>query len=168
MKIYEPGVNSDLLLTEWWTHLGLSGDLERAFTVDLAPLGAFLMEWRNISALMYEVDEQGSICKAAWVERVMSGGFYGLWIREDQRDSSSLAFVLESTLLCLQRFPVLIYVTRSRETADTAIRFGANEIGEVPHIFDGQAAIVLSITSEDLRRVHGEHLKPPLIEVANG
>lgn len=140
MTIYTPSVPADLLLLNWYMDLGSGPDFEAAFSAELAPCAAFLSAMSK-SLLVYEADERG-IWAAMWFDRQMSAGVFGLWIREDKRHwTSGVQFVGEAMEFGLERFPVLICISRSDKVIEKAVSsFGFVAMGEIPWIFDGDAA----------------------------
>lgn len=147
MTVYEPGIDSDLLVLNWWHQMATTGDLERAFTVNLAPCGAFMAEMRKVM-LVYEADADG-IWFAAWFEPMLSAGSYGLWIREAKRhNADAMRQVIESLHLGLERFPVLVFATMHDRVVEQGKRFGFQVMGVVPHLFDGEPATLAWLDAE--------------------
>ena len=147
LTVYEPGIDSDLLVLSWWHHMATSGDLERAFSATLAPCGAFMAEMRRCT-LTYEADDTG-IWFAAWYEPALSGGFYGLWIRNGKRASAdALRAVIESLHFGLERWPVLIFATMHAPVVAQAEQLGFTRLGDIPHLFDGEASTIAWLDAE--------------------
>jgi hypothetical protein len=151
MTLYDGSPQADLLLLEWWTRMAATGDLERAFSAAHASVGNFFGSFRPSSILIYEVDDQG-IWFAAWFDPVMSGAFYGLWVAPHKR-STKVAFhtVQESIAFGLEKFPILIGAIREDRVAKQAVRFGARILGNLPHVFDGETATIVYLTTETFR-----------------
>lgn len=147
LTVYTPGVAEDLLMFDWYRVMGSCEDLEQAFSVHLAPFGAWIEAMRK-SFLVYAADDTG-VWFASWMDAgAMSGAFYGLWIREDRRHAAdALPLVIESIHLGLERFPVLIAVTQQPKVSLTAQRVGFQRLGVVPWIFDGNDAEILWLDS---------------------
>lgn len=150
---YVPGIESDILLARWWETLAESGDLGEVFSVEFAALGAFMEGMKN-TTLLYDYDDKG-IWFAIWADRIMSGAFFGFWVREDRRPSinGNLAESLSRVHEGLDRFfgvyPVLFQVTRNPHIVELAMRIGAKILGRVPYIFDGEDAMITFLTKED-------------------
>lgn len=141
MTIYQPGIHEDLLLLNWYMDLGSGPDFERTFSAELASCGAFLDSMRK-TLLVYETDEKG-IWFAAWFDRIMSAGTFGLWFRADKRhEKTTLKTVLEALNFGLERFPVLLFVTRDADVMAQGQKLGFQTMGEVPWLFDGESAVV--------------------------
>lgn len=147
MLLYEPGVQTDLLVLDWYWRMGQCDDLERVFSVTMAPCSAFMSEMRKC-VLMYERDADG-IYFAAWFDPAMAGAFHHAWIRADKRQSRQ-AFVamLESIHLGLERWPVLLSVTRQAKLLSGLQRMGFTTLGRVPGLFDGDEAIISFIDAD--------------------
>ncbi len=74
------------LLLDWYHRLITSGDMVTTMTADMKHLSNFLMYFRTKVTLAYSADNDG-IWFASWVEPIMSGAFFGAWIRKDKRQS---------------------------------------------------------------------------------
>lgn len=146
MTVYEPGIHSDLLLLDWYQTMaqasdGFTTDLERAFSVTMAPLAAFLTELRRCF-LVYEADDSG-IWFAAWFDPAMTGAYHHAWIRADRRASKgALAAMIESLYLGLQKWPVLISVTKQPSVVSAIRGLGFTTLGDIPWLFDGETATI--------------------------
>lgn len=141
MTIYEPGIESDLLLLRWYGHMGEIGDLEKVFSVTMAPCSAFMSEMRKCF-VVYEADADG-IWFAAWFDPAMAGAYHHAWIRHDHRKSrAGLLAMIESLYLGLERWPVLISVTKQPEVPTQIQRLGFVTLGTVPWLFDGEEATI--------------------------
>lgn len=137
---YIPGIDSDLLVLSWYHTMATCEDFERGFSVELAPVGAFMAAMRQCD-LLYVADDQG-IWFAAWFEPKMTGAFYGLWIRKDKRHNlDSQQLVLDSLAHGFARgYRVLILATLHQRVIDQGERFGFVTMGTIPHLFDGEPA----------------------------
>ena len=165
MTVYDGSPEADLLLVDWWTRMAATTDLERAFSIVHASVGAFFQSFRPPNILTYKVDDEG-IWFAAWFDPVMSGAFYGLWIAPHMRlTMCALKAVEESVAFGLEKFPVLIGATREAKVARQAARFGARVLGSIPSLFDGEAATIGFITSETVR---APRLASNIPEVSHG
>ncbi len=147
MTIYTPSIESDLLLLNWYMDLGSGPDFEAAFSAELAPCASF-MSAMSKTLLVYEADERG-IWAAAWFDRQMSAGLTGIWIREDMRHwNTGVRFLADAFEFGLERFPVLIAITRSNKILEKAMTsFGWTVMGEIPWLWDGEGASVTWVDS---------------------
>lgn len=144
---YEPGIQSDLLLGEWWQRMATCDDLERGFSVELTALGAFMGAMRACG-LVYMTDE-GGIWFAAWFEPKLSGAFYGLWVRADKRHSrDALAAILDSIEYGLSHFRVLIMASLHESVVNQAVSLGFVSMGVIPYLFDHQPTHVAWIDED--------------------
>jgi len=144
MTVYQPSIDADLLLLNWYYTMATCEDFEMVFSSELAPCSSFMASMRSCT-LIYEVDEKG-IWFAAWFDRVMCAGAYGFWVRADKRDSPGggepLRAALESLRFGLSRFPVLLFVTKQPEIVTLSLRVGFVPLGDIPWLFDGESASV--------------------------
>jgi hypothetical protein len=167
MIVYDGSPEADLLLIEWWTRMAATADLDRAFSVVHASVGAFFQSFRPPSTLLYKVEGQ-RIWFAAWFDPVMNGAFYGLWIAPHMRITmAALEAVEESIAFGLSKYPVLIGATRIPKLARQTERFGAKVLGDIPKLFDGETATIGYITAETFRAPEREN-NPNPPEVPNG
>jgi len=171
MQVYIPSVESDVLLLNWYMEMANSDDFENTFSAELAPCSAFMTSMAK-SFVLYEVDEQG-LWAVCWFDRVMCAGAFGLWVRADKRhQAATLEFIINALDAGLEKFPVLLCVTRQQPVIDQAVRLGFTAMGKIPWLFDGDAAHIaygdrastLAIFTEIRERLH-----PPIVdEVAHG
>lgn len=153
---YESNVETDLLLTKWWMLLAETRDLEQVFTADYAVLSRFLFGFQPPTTLLYATDAEG-IWFAAWVDPIMSGAFFGFWVREAYRPSVSsnmeptLAVTHEAFTTFFREYPILFQISRSHHIMELAERLGGHVMGSVPYIFDGESAFVAYLTREGFK-----------------
>lgn len=141
MMVYTPSIETDLLLLNWYMDLGSGPDFEAAFSAELAPCGAFMSAMQR-TMLVYEADERG-IWGAVWFDRQMSAGLAGLWVREDKRHwDTGVQFLGNAMEFGLEHFPVLLFAARNANVVHKAATYGYVVLGEIPGIFDGEAATV--------------------------
>jgi len=170
LTIYEPGINSDLLVLSWWHHMATSGALEQTFSASMAPCSAFMSEMRRC-ALVYEADVEG-FWFTAWYDVALAGAYHHAWIRADRRASkSALRAMIESLHFGLERWPVLISVTKQPKVVEQINRLGFVTLGDIPSIFDGEAATLSWLDSEHFYPTvakYGRLFDSPSLEAANG
>ena len=141
MQTYVPSTESDILILNWYMEMAQSDDFEQTFSAEFAPCSAFMAAMTR-SLVLYEADEKG-IWGVVWFDRLMCGGAFGLWIRADKRvHSTTLPFILDALESGLEKFPVLLLVTKQRNVIEQAERIGFQKIGDIPWIFDGETAHV--------------------------
>ena len=154
LKVYEPGPASDILLARWWDHMAGCGDLELVFESEYTMLSRFMAGFQAPTVLLYAEDDDG-IYFAMWADPVMSGAFFGFWMRADKRPSENgdvgLAYELSHGALdtLLANFPILFIATRDAHIVQLALRIGGKVLGVVPHVFDGSSAYICYLTRED-------------------
>lgn len=108
-----------------------------------------LLAWaKDQVKLMVSWDAKG-LWGAAWVEPVMSGAFFGLWIRYDMRGTpAAVAFVNRCYDQSLEHFPVLIGITKQERLHAIHLRMGYLYLGIIERLFDGDPARVYVMTKE--------------------
>jgi hypothetical protein len=142
LTAYDASFDGDLALLAWWIHLGETGDLDRVFARDAHRLGMFLRQFEPPVDLVYVKDERGWAA-VAWTWPLLSGCTFNLWVREDVRHhQASLQFVHAALTRAFERFPVVLFVTRSEAVRRQARYFGFQLSLNVPYLFDGDEALL--------------------------
>ena len=147
LNVYRGTAPEDVLIAGWWHRMDADGDLERIF-----PAGSRTMSelFRLVASpgkdLLYAFDAQG-LWFAFWAERLLSAACIGFWVRADHRKSKTSAwhFLMAADML-LRLAPVIIGVTKQRDLVPIHRKFGYTVVGEIPDMYDGQAAIVMALT----------------------
>ena len=146
MITYDRSAPHDVALAAWWARLQATGDLDRTFLPTMRPLGAFLAYWRGNVVLFFDIDDAG-LTAAAWLEPVMSGAFYSLWLRPDRRKSkASLAFVRATLERGLATWPVLLGLTRQPALLAGHRKLGYRVCADIPHLWDGDTVHLVALT----------------------
>lgn len=159
MDVYTPTFDGDLALLAWWLHLGETGDLEKVFGRGVQRLGMFTRQFDPPTELLYAKDDKGW-CAAAWTWPLMDGCTFSLWVREDIRQTrSAFAFIAEAFQRAFEKYPVVLFVTRSESVLRQAMRFGFKLLGEVPYFFDGESAFIGVATPFDFETAMQPSLK---------
>jgi hypothetical protein len=133
----------EMLILKWYLDLN-SKPLEFAnlFAKPLRNLTEILFWSARTVELYFEIDVSG-IWIATWFVPDLSGAFWGIWVREDKRQTKAmLAHVNESLELGLAHFPVLMANTKQPRLRSEMERLGWVHQGEVPHLFDGDASSI--------------------------
>jgi len=150
-KSYEPGTDNDLPLLTWYSLLCNDGSLEKAFGPSLWALGPFMKSMVDTTTgLLYAEDEQGW-WGVSWFTPVMGGLSWGFWIREDYRGPGryeKVALVMETLNAAFQMFPLVLAPTKQTAVRDLALRFGFVDMGQIPHLFEGEPCFIIYQTRE--------------------
>ena len=158
MTRYDGSDAHDALVLGWWHTLVTTGDLARTFMASLHPVGAFLAFWRSPDRpLLFRADARG-LWFAGWFEPMMAGASAGLWARADYRLTRVGLSAVETFLATgLARWPVLIGVTKQEKLLRAHTRLGYTVLGEVPHLWDGERAWVVVLTSAGFDKRPARH-----------
>ena len=161
MILYEPSRDHDLVLARWWTTLISGDDASRTFSPDVTSnLHAFLSFFQLPRHLVFKLDG-GGVWFAAWYEPIMSGAFFGLWIREDHRQSRASFVAFEESIRAgLVVSPVLIGVTRQPDLIDEHERVGYTLVGRIPELWDGDDVWILTMTRESFNARNTQPIVP--------
>jgi len=156
MKVYEPGPEEDLLLLQLYSTMVQAGDLEKAFTSPMKSLTTFMARLQPPSILVYEADKDG-MWFVAWFDYILSALTLGLWVREDYRDQpkTTAPLLQESLRAIFGLTPVIVAITRDPKVVKSAQLFGFQKHGIIPHIWEGEAAYIMSVTKEDFEKTNG-------------
>lgn len=146
----------ELLVVNWYIQelAAKPDEFANLFAKPLRNLTEILYWCSRTVKLFFEIDAAG-LWIASWVEPVMSGAYWGVWVRADKRHSKAmLSHVNESLDLALQHFPVLMAPTKQPRLKYEMLRLGWIHQGDVPHLFDGSAADVYYMDKEsrDVRK----------------
>jgi len=131
----------EMLILKWYLDLNSKPpEFANLFAKPLRNLTEILFWSSRTVKLFFEVDIAGIWC-ASWLEPCMSGAYWGVWVREDKRKSKAmLAHVNQSLDLALEHFPVLMAPTKQPRLEAEMARLGWIKEGDIPHLFDGDAA----------------------------
>ena len=148
MILYDPKTH-EALLVAW--HYSLRENPEEHANLFMEPLRNLtaLLNWAaNDVRLMISWDARG-LWAASWVEPVMSGAFFGFWLRKDMRGTpAAVAFANGSYDKALEHFPVLIGITKQPRLHAIHLRMGYEYVGTVESLFDDAPARVYKMTKE--------------------
>jgi len=143
LTVYEPSVQADICLFEWWRELMDADDMESAFGSRGFLLTEFCQIMRSTQAY-YTADETNRWDRVAWSRPVMGGADFGCWLRHDRRQSKeSLGFVVAVLRELFSRVPVLTSLTTEDRVVGDLHALGFQELGGIPRLFDGKTVYVL-------------------------
>jgi len=167
MLIYDPD-RHETLVVDWFLRQlrGHPEELENLFASPLRSLTEILGWAKHTVKIMFEMDN-GGIWIASWVEPVLSGAYYGLWVRQDKRQTKGMLKHVDEVLdYSLTQFPVLMAITKQARLQDEMERLGFVKQGDIPFLFDGHDAGIYFLTKEsrDGRKWRRQDLKSKLAE----
>jgi len=140
----------EMLVVNWYVQelAAKPAEFANLFAKPLRNLTEILFWSARTVKLYFELDIRG-IWIASWVEPCMSGAYWGVWVREDKRKSKAmLAHVNQSLDFALTHFPVLMAPTKQPRLQKEMERLGWIREGQIPHLFDGDAAGVYWLDKE--------------------
>jgi hypothetical protein len=153
----------EMIALQWFLLLkGKPQEFADLFARDLQSLTRFLYWMANNVALGWECDERGAWA-CAWVEPMLTGAFFGGWIREDKRGTvGAVMFIRKAYRQAFEKFPVIIGITKQPALHDLHIALGYDYLGTVPKLFDNADARVYVLTKENFygRRRKDKQRKP--------
>ena len=152
---YNPAAHEQLLV-HWFFHLKKTGDLDKVFFKNTHTLTGFLNYFAGNVKLGIAVDENG-ISFAAWVQPILDMGEFGMWIREDKRQSkSSLANVYEAYDAVFQQYSTIVGVSKQNNLRKVHEHLGYVFSTEIPNAWGGEPVQIYHLTKEAYQW-HREH-----------
>jgi hypothetical protein len=142
----------------WFSMLQADPDeFNKLFSKSLHSLAAFLNWAKNTVAIAWDCDDEGPwIC--AWVEPCLSGAYAGAWISKKYRGTiQSVVFMNQFYKRSLERFPVLLGLTKQKELHDLHIALGYKFGCKIPGFFDGDDALLYVMTRESRKERRSNH-----------
>ncbi len=149
--VYEKGRRDvDLWVTKWWFKMEADGDLRVALSDQCQSLGElFGLISSPTKYVLFATDEDG-IWFAAWFEPSLSGVFMGAWCAKEYRHRGhgrrGLNAFLDAWEWGLQRWPVVIGITKQPAILDEHRRLGYTIHGPIPQWFDGKSTWIMHLT----------------------
>jgi len=146
--LYEAGhADVDLWVTKWWFKMETDGDLKVALSAQCQSLGQlFGLISAPTKYVLFATDDAG-IWFAAWFEPSLSGVFMGAWAAKEVRHRKRGLFAfLDAWEWALQRWPVVIGITKQPAILAEHQRLGYTIHGPIPHWFDGKSTWIMHLT----------------------
>ena len=144
LRVYDWRVD-EYMAVDWYSKLVQSGDMAVTFTPDMRYLGNFLAYWRR-AVLAYASDESG-VFFACWVEPIMSGSFFGAWVREDKRHTvTALKLLTYAYDEAFKTSTVLIGLCKQEHLQDLHRKLGYKRACVVPGLWNGEDVDVYVMT----------------------
>lgn len=168
LTLYNGSAEHDLAVMHWWAVLNGTGEAEKTFMPNTyESMSKFYKLFKLPSFLTFKFDE--GIWFASWYEPVMAGGFLGIWAAKDKRQSRAMLIAVEDAIsFGLDRFPVLIGLTRQKDILDEHCCMGYRVLGNIPELWaGGKDCWVVSINREQFnaRRIHSVKRPETVTEV---
>lgn len=147
----------EMILVNWYLELLQDQrEFQNLFTAPLRNLTEILFWAKHTVKLYYEADDRGA-WMAVWYEPVMSGAYWGCWVRKDKRHSPRMLRNVEQSLdEGLRIFPVLMAPTKQVRLRKEMTRLGFVHQGDIPFLFDGAPAGVYYLTQETREAANSE------------
>jgi|SRR5581483_3193661 len=154
LRVYNWEID-EFLLVDWYNNLIMSGDHFKTFYRDLRHLSTFLDFFKPPRTLAIAVDDKG-IWFAYWIDSMMSGAFFGLWVREDKRQAPSMLKCFREAINGSFLFAsVLISITKQDHVCRQLEKLGFDYLGRVPALWDGENVDVYTLTKDDWEQRYG-------------
>lgn len=151
MIAYQHTFEQDALLLTWYQELIQSGDMVVTFMPSSYPLSKWFEVFRT-AELVYEADEKG-IWWAAWVEPSFGISMYSMWCRTDKRRSLRNATNTKKALHAALTLRGTVFgVTCQPSLLELHRRMGYTVVGEVPGLWEGRPAWLVSLTREGFEK----------------
>lgn len=160
METYRGEPYQDTQLVNWWMRLVDTAEIADVFHRDLWALGAFMAYWRG-------TDRQLVICAAqrgdglatvaasltpwaiAWYEPMLDGASIGFWVDRAYRRTRGCWRVIQLFHeLGLERWPVLVGITKQEGLLRAASVLGYSTLGKIPGAWGGADVWVSHLTRE--------------------
>lgn len=159
MTAYVPGDEAaEILLGQAYVTMMNDGDLSRVFQSPPS-LHHFLKVLQPPTFLVFDHDAKG-IYIMCWMERMLGGAVFALWIRKDRRKSQeSYKNYLRALYAALLHFPVVMGITEQKALVEQHCRFGYNLLCTVDGLYGaGRPGYVMQVDREKiLARVRRTH-----------
>lgn len=127
------GDEADILIAQVWRNLMETGEIENLVYGRAKTLAGFLEIFRVPGRAVAECDEELGIWFVGWVEPAFEGAFYCQWIHPNRRHGvAALTATLESMGHFLEKYPVLLGVTKQHRLVKEHVRLGYRKVGEIP------------------------------------
>lgn len=144
---YNPQLHEAFLLA-WFFHLRQTGDINTTFFKDLHNITPFLNYFANGVKLGFAYDVKG-LTFAVWYHPILDAAEFGLWIREDKRQSpSSLKCLYEAFDHVFDLFPVIMSVCKQGHLREIHEKIGFNVSADIPAAWDGNTIQIYYLTKE--------------------
>lgn len=156
IEVYEPSVETDVLVAQWWDQLRECGDLDHVFSLGARPLSGFFLAFQPPTVLFFERDPQLGIVRALWLMLLMNTVAMGLWAHPKRRSEPAGVTFVETVLRqTLAAVPVVVAVINRPQVRDLATRFGFTSVGTVPLIYNGADGELFYLTREQFEERYG-------------
>ena len=160
---YQPRSEQDVLVAGWWKFLRDSNELHKLFPASQHSLSSFLASFARPVELVFQLNDGGEVCRAAWFSPSMQvGAEGGMWIHPDLRASKdSMAFVLRCLEVALDTWGVVFGITKQPALLDAHIQLGYTVSEELPNAWDGESAWIVMLTKAAFQEARHGRSKGP-------
>ena len=160
---YQPRSEQDVLVAGWWKFLNDTHELHKLFPASQQSLSSFLTSFARPVELVFQLNDGGEICRAAWFSPSMQvGAEGGMWIHPDLRASKdSMAFVLRCLEVALDTWGVVFGITKQPALLDAHIQLGYTVSEELPNAWDGESAWIVMLTKAAFQEARHGRSKGP-------
>lgn len=170
---YQPRSEQDVLVAGWWKFLRDTNELHKLFPASQHSLSSFLASFARPVELVYQLNDGGEVCRAAWFSPSMQvGAEGGMWIHPDLRASKdSMAFVLRCLEVALDTWGVVFGITKQPALLDAHIQLGYTVSEELPNAWDGESAWIVMLTKaafQEARHGRSKGSGKPVRQAASG
>lgn len=137
----------EYLLVDWYAKLIQNGDMALVFAPDMRYLGNFLAHFRKLT-LGYACDKDG-IFFACWLEPLLSGANFGVWVRENMRHApTTLRLLTTAYNEAFKVFTVLLGLCKQPALQDIHRKLGYKKAFTIPALWNGEDVDVYVITQD--------------------
>lgn len=157
---YQPRSEQDVLVSGWWKFLLDIDELHKLFPASQHSLSSFLASFARPVELVFQLNDGGEVCRAAWFSPSMQvGAEGGMWIHPDLRASKdSMAFVLRCLEVALDTWGVVFGVTKQPALLAAHTQLGYTVSEELPNAWDGESAWIVILTKRAFEEAR--HVRP--------
>lgn len=150
LRIYQPNMEQDLHLLNWWVDLNTTGDLAELILPGHQHLSAFLDVFKPPTILIYSLTNNKITC-ANWFTPFDSAHpavFYSLWAAKNIRHNKKTHQVFYvSQNEALNYYNTLLAVTRQKNIKQFA-KANYSQIGVFPLFFENEDGYLLQVSKE--------------------
>lgn len=146
---YRGTAAEDVLLAGWWHQMEADGDLGLFAAGSRTMSELFRLMAAPGKALLYQFDARG-LWIAYWAEQLLGALMTGFWIRHDRRRTREAGWEFLCVSDLVTSWGTVVGVTKQREIVRLHERFGYTVVGEIPGMFDGETAIILTLSRDHL------------------
>lgn len=147
---YQPSVEADCVLYEWWLRMLQLGELQQTFGASAAALSQFFAYFSGGGRfLAYALQDDGRMGLAFLIVPMMQASFVTVWLCPEWRGTARGKIALEVAYeAALSQRPLLLGITRQERLLGIHARWGYRVFGRLPGVFDGHDGWVVVLTED--------------------